>query len=197
MSVPTLMGPRAAFPTTRLRQIDRQLVAIDAQLRSLCLRDADLAPRLAILMSIPGIAQATALSLLIEMPELGALDQSQVASLARLTPVARDSGASRGRRTIRGGRAHLRQALVHAGTGGCPLQSGSERQVLGPACGGKAGESRPDGDHAQTHHPGQCALAGPAALEPKTRLINTDTLAAIDRTARARAFQARVRKLVV
>jgi transposase len=62
-------------------------------------------------MSIPGIAQATALSLLIEMPELGALDQSQVASLAGLAPMARDSGASRGRRTIRGGRAHLRQAL--------------------------------------------------------------------------------------
>ncbi|EIM25009.1 Transposase IS116/IS110/IS902 family [Microvirga lotononidis] len=62
-------------------------------------------------MSIPGIAQATALSLLVEMPELGSLDQSQVASLAGLAPVARDSGASRGRRTIRGGRAHLRQAL--------------------------------------------------------------------------------------
>ncbi len=62
-------------------------------------------------MSIPGIAQATAVSLLVEMPELGSLDQSQVASLAGLAPVARDSGASRGRRTIRGGRAHLRQAL--------------------------------------------------------------------------------------
>jgi transposase len=40
-------------------------------------------------MSIPGIAQTTALSLLIEMPELGARDQSQVASLAGLAPVAR------------------------------------------------------------------------------------------------------------
>jgi transposase len=34
-----------------------------------------------------------------------------VASLAGLAPVARDSGTSRGRRTIRGGRAHVRQAL--------------------------------------------------------------------------------------
>jgi len=95
----------------RLRQIARHLAAVDAQLQSLCRGDADLAPRLAILMSIPGIAQATALSLLIEMPELGNLDQSQVASLAGLAPVARDSGTSRGRRTIRGGRAHVRQAL--------------------------------------------------------------------------------------
>ena len=89
----------------------RRLAAVDAQLQSLCLDDADLGPRLAILMSIPGIAQATAVSLLVEMPELGSLDQSQVASLAGLAPVARDSGASRGRRTIRGGRALLRQAL--------------------------------------------------------------------------------------
>ncbi|WP_230531865.1 hypothetical protein [Microvirga roseola] len=37
----------------RLRQIARQLAAIDAQLQGLCLGDADLAPRLAILMSIP------------------------------------------------------------------------------------------------------------------------------------------------
>ncbi|MFC1455977.1 IS110 family transposase [Microvirga arabica] len=95
----------------RLRQIARHLAAIDAHLLSLCQDDAALAPRLAILMSIPGIAQATAVSLLVEMPELGSLDQSQVASLAGLALVARDSGASRGRRTIRGGRAHLRQAL--------------------------------------------------------------------------------------
>jgi hypothetical protein len=38
-------------------------------------------------MSIPGIAQATALSLLAQMPELGSFDQSQVASLAGLAPV--------------------------------------------------------------------------------------------------------------
>ncbi len=95
----------------RLRQIARQLAAVDAQLQSLCLADAALAPRLAILMSIPGIAQATALSLLVEMPELGNLDQRQAASLAGVAPMARDSGTSRGRRTIGGGRANRRQAL--------------------------------------------------------------------------------------
>jgi transposase len=56
------------------------------------MEDADLAARLAVLISIPGIAQATALSLLIEMPELGRVDQSQVASLAGLAPLADDSG---------------------------------------------------------------------------------------------------------
>jgi transposase len=95
----------------RLRQIAHQLAAIDAHLQSLRTKDADLAPRLAILMGIPGIAQTTALSLIIDVPELGSLDQSQAASLAGVAPVAHDSGTSRGRRTIRGGRANGRQAL--------------------------------------------------------------------------------------
>jgi transposase len=48
---------------------------------------------------------------LIDMPELGTLDSKQVASLAGLAPIARDSGQHRGKRHIRSGRAQLRQAL--------------------------------------------------------------------------------------
>jgi transposase len=60
---------------------------------------------------VPGIGEATAITMLIEMPELGTLDNKQVASLAGLAPIARDSGQHRGKRHIRGGRAYLRQAL--------------------------------------------------------------------------------------
>ncbi len=49
--------------------------------------------------------------MLIEMPELGTIENKCVASLAGLAPIARDSGQTRGKRFIRGGRAHLRQAL--------------------------------------------------------------------------------------
>ena len=95
----------------RLRQIAAQLAAIDAELRALCTADPHLKERLAILTSIPGIGPVSALALLIEMPELGSLGQPQAASLAGLAPVAHDSGQFRGRRSIRGGRAGLRQAL--------------------------------------------------------------------------------------
>jgi len=95
----------------RLRQIASQLAAIDAELVALCAADDDLRARLAILQSIPGIGQASALALLIEMPELGRLGQPQAASLAGLAPMARDSGRLHGKRSIRGGRAGLRQAL--------------------------------------------------------------------------------------
>jgi transposase len=95
----------------RLKQIERQIAAIDAALRSI--RDADpvLKARFEILHSIPGIGEATALALLVEIPELGTIENKAAASLAGLAPMARDSGQARGKRFIRGGRAQLRQAL--------------------------------------------------------------------------------------
>lgn len=95
----------------RLRQIDSQLVAIDAALKRFVEADRHLDARFTILASIPGIGETTAIAILVEMPELGSLDQRQAASLAGLAPVARDSGQWKGKRCIRGGRASLRQAL--------------------------------------------------------------------------------------
>lgn len=95
----------------RLRQVERQLAAIDAALRALCHADPGLKARLDILVSIPAIGEATALAMLIDMPELGTIENKCVASLAGLAPVARDSGQHNGKRFIRAGRAHLRQAL--------------------------------------------------------------------------------------
>ncbi|TFI56958.1 IS110 family transposase, partial [Sphingomonas parva] len=95
----------------RLNQLERQVAAIDRQCRQLIARETGLAHRLAILSSIPGIGETTAIAILADMPELGQLEPKQAASLAGLAPVTRQSGAWRGRSSIRGGRAHLRQAL--------------------------------------------------------------------------------------
>ena len=95
----------------RLAQIERQIASIDAALRTMLAVDAALKARFDILVSIPGVGETTALIMLVEMPELGHLDQRGAASLAGLAPIARDSGQHRGKRFIRGGRASLRQAL--------------------------------------------------------------------------------------
>ena len=95
----------------RLAQIDRQIAAIDAALNARLQTDPELVARFEILVSIPGVGALTAITMLIEMPELGQLESKQVASLAGLAPQARDSGQYRGKRHIRGGRAVLRQAL--------------------------------------------------------------------------------------
>jgi transposase len=97
--------------TQRLKQIEGQLKAINAALHALCAADKALQAKFDILVSIPGIGPATAFAILIEMPELGTLEAPQAASLAGLAPVARDSGNWKGKRSIRGGRANLRQAI--------------------------------------------------------------------------------------
>ena len=61
----------------RLDQIKRQIAAIDAAILAFIEADAELAKRLAILTSIPGVSRITAFALLIEMPELGTLEARQ------------------------------------------------------------------------------------------------------------------------
>jgi len=97
--------------TQRMAQIDRQIAAIDAALKARLRSEPQLVERFEILISIPGVGALTAITMLIEMPELGQLDNKQVASLAGLAPQARDSGQFRGKRRIHGGRAILRHAL--------------------------------------------------------------------------------------
>jgi transposase len=95
----------------RLRQIDAQIEAIDKHQEKLRSADSQVAERFEILTSIPSFGEATADAILIVVPELGHIDQAEAASLVGLAPMANDSGKSRGRRSIRGGRARARQAL--------------------------------------------------------------------------------------
>ncbi|MEM1045754.1 MAG: transposase [Pseudomonadota bacterium] len=96
---------------TQLRQIERHMAAIEDEIMALVTSAPELAHRFEILVSIPGISTVTALALIIDMPELGSLENGQAASLAGLAPVARQSGQRTGHAFIRGGRANVRQAL--------------------------------------------------------------------------------------
>ena len=107
LTLPLLRRQNAA----QLRQIERHIAAIEAEIMAIVKADPDLASRFAILVSIPGVSTITAFALIIDMPELGTLENGQAASLAGLAPVARQSGQWTGRAFIRGGRANVRQAL--------------------------------------------------------------------------------------
>ena len=50
-------------------------------------------------------------TLVLELPELGTLTRQQIAALVGVAPLHGDSGTLRGRRTIWGGRAHVRTVL--------------------------------------------------------------------------------------
>ena len=76
----------------RLRQIEAQLAEIDAAMADRVAEDEAMSRKRAILVSIPGIGETTALAMLVEMPEIGAPGAKQAASLARLAPMTRQSG---------------------------------------------------------------------------------------------------------
>jgi transposase len=64
-----------------------------------------------LLQSAPGIGPVCARTLLLELPELVTLTRQQIAALVGVAPLNCDSGTLRGRRTIWGGRAHVRTVL--------------------------------------------------------------------------------------
>jgi transposase len=115
---------------TRLEHIDepglRRLVNSDivrlkarkaAQIRDIAKRlraYSDLASRLDLVLSIPGIGERTALALIIRMPELGRVSREEAAALAGLAPFDDDSGKHKGQRHIAGGRSRLRRSLFAA-----------------------------------------------------------------------------------
>lgn len=67
-----------------------------------------------LLRTVPGVGRVLSLTLLADLPELGALDRRQIAALVGVAPLNRDSGTLRGRRTVWGGRAPVRATLYMA-----------------------------------------------------------------------------------
>jgi len=67
-----------------------------------------------LLQTTPAIGAITAQTMLADLPELGRLRHKQISALVGVAPMADDSGSSRGKRSIRGGRARVRQVLYMA-----------------------------------------------------------------------------------
>ena len=67
-----------------------------------------------LLRSVPGIGPVVSRTLIGELPELGYLNRQQIAALAGVAPLNRDSGTLRGRRIVWGGRRTVRVALYMA-----------------------------------------------------------------------------------
>ena len=87
-----------------------EMLRIATELRT----NNDLAQRLDLVLSVPGIGERTALALIIRMPELGRVSREEAAALAGLAPFDDDSGKHKGQRHIVGGRSRLRRSLFAA-----------------------------------------------------------------------------------
>lgn len=67
-----------------------------------------------LLQSAPGVGRVTSSTLLAMLPELGQLNRQEIAALAGVAPMNKDSGKKQGRRRIFGGRASVRSVLYMA-----------------------------------------------------------------------------------
>ncbi len=94
----------------RLAQIARDIAQLDIGMRKQADKDEAIAERMD-LASIPGVGRLTAITMLVDMPELGTLEAKQVAALAGLAPITQQSGKWQGTARIQGGRPWIRRAL--------------------------------------------------------------------------------------
>lgn len=94
--------------------LEQRLKAVDKQLKDQLKRCVAWQRKDQILQSVKGIGFVTSLSLLADCPELGQLNRHQIAKLAGVAPLNRDSGKQRGTRHIFAGRAQVRAKLYMA-----------------------------------------------------------------------------------
>lgn len=106
-------APQAlAQPITKhVRWLEKELKQLDDDLGDQVRRSDVWREKDQLLQSVPGVGDVTSHTLLAELPELGQVNNKQIAALAGLAPLNRDSGRFRGQRIIWGGRAPVRCAL--------------------------------------------------------------------------------------
>ena len=77
-------------------------------------KDDKLQAKADLLLTVKGVGEVTAYTLIGELPELGQIDNKKISALVGIAPFCRDSGTMRGKRSTWGGRAQVRTALYMA-----------------------------------------------------------------------------------
>jgi transposase len=91
--------------------LEKEIKAIELQIKSVIKKDAELSEKAAILESMPGVGFVSAALLLSAVPELGTITNKQIAALMGLAPFENSSGNYVGKRRVRGGRTIPRTML--------------------------------------------------------------------------------------
>ena len=107
----SLLGTARRDVDVTIRFLRDRLDKIDEQMKTLIAEHPEWSVKAELLDSVPGVGPVLISSLVAELPELGKLNRKQIAALVGVAPFNNDSGQSRGRRRIWGGRAHLRSLL--------------------------------------------------------------------------------------
>jgi len=100
-----------------MKPITAELAKIEAVVAALLEAKAAFAERGEILQSVPGVGPIFAAGAIAWLPELGHVDNKEIAALVGVAPYIDDSGNRKGERHIKGGRPKIRDLLYMAALG--------------------------------------------------------------------------------
>ena len=158
--------------------VERRIVKLDAKVDAAIAQDPEQHETSEILQSAPSVGPGVARTLIVDLPELGALSRRQITSLVGLAPYARDSGRKSGMRKIRGGRTGPRTALYLAAMNAARFNPVLKDLLPAPPRRREARQGRLRRRRQKAAHASQCDGArsydveGSDYLEPRrTRLL--------------------------
>ena len=93
---------------------EKHIAAIDKEMARLIASSDELRHADQLLRAVAGVGDQTSRVLHAHLPELGRVGRREIAALAGLAPYDRDSGKTKGKRYIQGGRERVRKALYMA-----------------------------------------------------------------------------------
>jgi transposase len=96
--------------------IEAEIIAFDVKIRTMIEASQSLKNNYNILQSFCGVGATTSAIILAEIPEIGTLSSQEICALTGLAPYNKDSGKKSSKRSIRGGRKPVRNALYMAAT---------------------------------------------------------------------------------
>jgi transposase len=102
---------------TLIATFDDRIKAVETLIEATIRDRPETAGDYELLISAPGVATVTALTLIAHLPELGQRSPKSIAALVGVAPINNDSGRQTRRRPIRGGRSRVRRALYMAALG--------------------------------------------------------------------------------
>lgn len=99
---------------TNINWLKEQLGIINKNINDFIRKSPELHKREKLLQTMTVIGRVVSGALLAYLPELGTLSRKKIPVLCGVAPLNRDSGKFRGRRTIWGGRGHVRRLIYMA-----------------------------------------------------------------------------------
>jgi transposase len=92
----------------------QQIKKLEIAINKLIKDHDDFNSKAKIIGSMPGLGQVSTSLLLAQLPELGKINDKQIASILGVAPFIRQSGISKGTAAIKGGRSTLRHIIYMA-----------------------------------------------------------------------------------